>query len=91
MMQNCNIIVLNSENPIITNGDRNSGFSNFISGNNWLYVKDDTVRNKYPNSVNSISTFDVPYNLIESERGHILRISDNSATYQSLMEEVGTI
>jgi len=90
-MQNCNLIILNSELPIISKRDRNSGFSGFIAGNNYLYVKNSVVRDLYPNSINSSGYANVPYSLIESERSNIRIVDATNTTYQALMEEVGPL
>ena len=50
--QNCAILVLNSDLPITTVGDRNSGFTG-IENNNIIYVTDEAY-DKYMESMNGL-------------------------------------
>jgi len=85
-MNNCSILIPNSEIPIVTIGSLNNSFSSFQSQNNKLYVKN---RDVYPNYAGGSSQYNVPYNLIASERAAISQINDSNQDFHNLMQEAG--
>lgn len=86
-MENCNILVPNSDQPIrVGSGDRSYCFTNFLNNRNKLYVKN---RDSYPNSIYSSTDYDVPSYLIASERQAIIQINESNQDYQALKEEAG--
>ena len=87
-MQNCHILIPNSENPIIVSdtADQNYVFSSFTTNNrNKLYVKNQNV---YPQSISSTFSARIPYSLVR-DTNIISEINIENTDYHKLAEEAG--
>lgn len=84
-IRNCNILIPNTDLPIITTNNRYYGFSNFSNQdrNNMLYVTS-AAQVQYRNNTNS----NIPNNLV-GERTNVVAIIDSNTTYLALKEEAG--
>lgn len=90
--RNCTIIILNSDIPLVTRGDRNSCFNDFATAdnNNFLYVTD-TAYTLYPDSSNATSNYKIPSALINNAKPRINLISNNTALINSYLQEAGLL
>ena len=89
-MQNCHILIPNSENPVIvaSNADQNAVFSGFTTNNNnKIYVKNQNV---YPQSTSSTFSQRIPYSLVR-DTNIISEINSNNTDYIKLAEEAGIL
>lgn len=89
-MQNCHILIPNSENPIIvaSDADQNAVFSGFTTNNNnKIYVKNQNV---YPQNTSSTFSQRIPYSLVR-DTNIISEINSNNTDYIKLAEEAGIL
>lgn len=91
-LQNCNILIPNTDLPIITSTSANTyfGFSNFTnqSNNNKIYVTA-AAYSRYPEDSSTSTGFNTPYNLISGKSATFSTISSSNANYLALKEEAG--
>ena len=84
-IRNCTLIVLNSDEPIRTNGQQYYSFSNFYGNNNILYV----TSNAYSRYVANNARDNIPNNLSGQESYLSVINIINDTNIKSLLEEAG--